>query len=70
MGLRDVWDRLTGKRAGDDLREAEEHHGRPDGLPMAEAMPPFDESQEPLSAGRIEDEDKTTRRDEERTDTV
>src|SRR5690606_27048312 len=67
MGLRDLWDRLTGRESIEDLRAAQERQGRgPDGLPMAEAMPPFDEAQEPLSAGRVEDEERTTRREEER----
>lgn len=66
MGLRDIWDRITGKQSTDELRAMQEQQGRPDGLPMAEAMPPFDESQEPLSAGRVDDEDERTRHDEDR----
>jgi hypothetical protein len=66
MGLRELWDRITGKQSTDDLRAMRENQGGPDGLPLAEAMPPFDESQEPLNAGHVEEEGETTRRAEDR----
>jgi hypothetical protein len=64
MGLREFWNRLTGKESTDDLRAMREHHGSPDALPMAGTMPPFDESQEPISAGRVHVGDEPPRQDE------